>query len=474
MPLKEINLFGHDIKSISPLASSMRHMNCHYIIDPTLEKERVLVGFPGSEVFAKIGGKARGFHSVSNGKGLYVVQGTRVLKVERSGEVKLIGNIESETLPIYMADSGVQLMIVDGLAGYIVELTPPEGTEQTVTKITSEFFPKNPTSVIFNTGRFLVNNLGTGQFHGSKIFDGLVWDGLDFATAETFPDNIVSLANGGFGVFYLMGNETVETWYNTGGPDFPYALMSGGVMNVGLLSQRSIVTLGNSIIFLGISQTEGQNFYQLEGQSIQNITNSQMAFIIKEMANAPLTYACGYSANGSPIYQITFIGSNRTFFYDANIGLWGERSSRGIGSHIFGFGVYSLGEQYFTSRFGETIFRMNDKLIKDGDFFQDLEFVGRHISLDEDQFSLSELQFKMEVGQGELAKFYDNPVVMLSYSKDGGYSWTPELQGSIGRLGDYLIRLVWRRLGYATDFCVKLRITDIVKRKIISALISLR
>ena len=56
-----------------------------------------------------------------------------------------------------------------------------------------------------------------------------------------------------------------------------------------------------------------------------------------------------------------------------------------------------------------------------------------------------------------------NPQAMLSISKDNGHTFGAELWKSIGMAGDYLARVVWRRLGVGRDWVFKLRVTDPVK-----------
>jgi hypothetical protein len=478
--MQEIDLFGQDLKAISPIVSSMSHVNCHYIVDPSLERGRILIGFHGSEKLTSLGSqKIRAIYNTSNGQGVYAVSGNEVFKIIIGGNFIRVGVIETTDTPVQMADSGRELMIVDSVNGYILDISQPEidvlAVPTEIIKITDEDFPEKPRSVIFNTGRFLVSSLGSGRFYGSDIFDGKSWQGLNFATAETYPDNITSLVNGNFGTFYLIGSQTIEIWYNDGGPDFPYSLMSGGVLNYGsVVEHTAIIRLGEDVIFLGTSQAEGKNFYLISGQSVRNITNPEMSDIIRKLRFPDLYKAIGYNVNSSPIFQVTFTENNKSYFYDGKTGLWGERKSRGIEGHIFELGTYAYGQQFFTSRLDGTIFKLNSLVIKDGEYFQDLEFIGRHTSTGEERFTVDAIQFKMEVGQGKLDDYNQAPVATLSYSKDGGFTWTPEIFGKMGKVGEYLIRLIWRRLGTARDIVFRLKITDLVERKIISAFINLR
>ena len=60
-----------------------------------------------------------------------------------------------------------------------------------------------------------------------------------------------------------------------------------------------------------------------------------------------------------------------------------------------------------------------------------------------------------------------NPQASLSWSDDGGHKWSNEYLASVGRVGSYKTRLIWRRLGYSRDRVFKLVIADPVKKAII-------
>jgi hypothetical protein len=57
----------------------------------------------------------------------------------------------------------------------------------------------------------------------------------------------------------------------------------------------------------------------------------------------------------------------------------------------------------------------------------------------------------------------------LEVSKDGGHSWGSEKTRSMGKIGEYRKRVIWRRLGRAYDFVFRLRTTDPVKTTIVGA-----
>jgi hypothetical protein len=61
------------------------------------------------------------------------------------------------------------------------------------------------------------------------------------------------------------------------------------------------------------------------------------------------------------------------------------------------------------------------------------------------------------------------PQAMLRWSDDGGSTWSKEHWTTIGALGKYQNRAIWRRLGQARDRVFEVVVTDPVKAVIVSA-----
>jgi hypothetical protein len=59
-------------------------------------------------------------------------------------------------------------------------------------------------------------------------------------------------------------------------------------------------------------------------------------------------------------------------------------------------------------------------------------------------------EFALDCATGEAGQGIE-PVVELSWSDDGGKTWGDPLQQSLGAVGNYLARVVWRRLGAGRD-----------------------
>jgi hypothetical protein len=59
--------------------------------------------------------------------------------------------------------------------------------------------------------------------------------------------------------------------------------------------------------------------------------------------------------------------------------------------------------------------------------------------------------------------------MMMRFSDDGGHTWSNEKRTSIGKLGQRLVRAIWRRLGKSRDRVYEISITDPVKVLIMGA-----
>ena len=61
------------------------------------------------------------------------------------------------------------------------------------------------------------------------------------------------------------------------------------------------------------------------------------------------------------------------------------------------------------------------------------------------------------------------PQAMLRWSNDGGSTWSSEHWTSIGKMGRYTNRAIWRRLGWSRDRIFEVVVSDPVKAVIVSA-----
>ena len=69
------------------------------------------------------------------------------------------------------------------------------------------------------------------------------------------------------------------------------------------------------------------------------------------------------------------------------------------------------------------------------------------LSSDDNRQSFNEIVIDVEHGQGLTNGQGEDPQMMLSWSDDGGYTWSNELWKSMGRQGEYHNKVRWDQLG---------------------------
>jgi hypothetical protein len=92
-----------------------------------------------------------------------------------------------------------------------------------------------------------------------------------------------------------------------------------------------------------------------------------------------------------------------------------------------------------------------------------------HITSDLQRQYFHELQLQFQPGVGLSTGQGSDPQVMLRWSNDGGSTWSEEHWTSIGKIGRYTNRAIWRRLGQARDRVFEVSISDPVKCVLVSA-----
>ena len=411
-----------------------------------------LRGTPGLKEWCDTGhyAEVRGVHKFGiNG---YAVVGNRVYRVSRDGaETLCSGTLDSSVGTVSIDNNGVQMMIVDGVTGYIV-------TSTTVSKITDDGFPANPKTVTSQDTYFLVTYGGNDWVAISDPADGTSWDTTQEFTAQGSPDHILAVFSDHRDVFAL-GEETFEVFYNSG-DDPPFARRPGSTQEVGIGAKYSVAQLDNTLFFL----TDKYQIVRYEGNSPVAVSTRSIEYQIGQYDIKSDAIGMGITIEGNAFYVLTFPTANETWCYNAATKFWNkltsypnERRWRGNcymyldGKHIVGDykngKLYELDFDTFTDN-SETIRRIRTTSA--------IRTEGK------DTFHY-QLEVFFESGVGLVTGQGSDPMAMLQYSDDGGHTWSSELWRSVGKIGKYQWRAVWNRLGSSRCRNYRLIVTDPVK-----------
>lgn len=438
-----------------------RRLNCIYDVRKDQDRAAIVVlGTPGTSVFCTLPTQpVRGWRVI--GTTLYVVAGTTLYSVTTGGAYTALATLPTVAQDVSMSDNSLQIIIVDGVAGYVYTLSTA-----TLTTITDTHFPNGATSVAFLNGRFIVNKPSTREFYVSQLLDGTNWTYMEslavFGTKENSSDLLleVDVLNG---TLVLWGQLSMEFWQDVGTVPLPYQRINGATQTWGLAAINSHVNINNTEMFLGISPDGGIKVMQLNGYTPVPVSDSDIDYLISNLSTVSDATALVYSAYGHSIYQLTFPTDNITIAYDTATNIWhtAQTGLAAVGRHVGNLGIAFNSRNYISDSTTGAIYLLDEDTYTDNGVAIPRELCTRHIRADGNEVFLSQLMLDLETGVGNTAA--TNPVVFISLSRDGGRTFGPEKQRTFGALGNYMRRVIFNRLGRGRDIVVKVRMTDPVK-----------
>ncbi|MFV2055413.1 MAG: packaged DNA stabilization protein [Thiohalomonadales bacterium] len=445
--------------SRSSNANAQELINYYTEVNPASSKANIVTyPTPGTELFKDLGAfPIRGLHEFLGD--LYAVSGSSLYKITPGAVVTNLGNITGDGL-VSMADSGKELCVVTGFDGYIYSAA--NGLD-----LISDpaWFPSD--IVIYRNRRFIFIRKGTNQFFISKAYDGRNFDASQWDQITTNPDLLVSgIADHAY--IWLFGSKSTNIWTYTGDElNFPFREVTGTALERGCGAIRTPVRLNNVIYWLG----DNGVVYQGQGFRIQRISTHAIETAINSYPIFGDAYSYTYEEGGHPFMVITFPSGNATWMYDASISdpskAWSQRRTGLIGRHL-GMAYAHLGERHYVGDYRSgKIHRSSLDLLTDNGEIIYRTATSPMINANRKRVFLDRLEIDIESGVGNTTA--PNPQVMLTYSDDGGKTWSKEKFASMGPVGTYMTRLKFHNLGSFYQRIFKLRIADTVKTVILDA-----
>lgn len=465
----KIGLVGPSYQERSIPFDAQRTINLYPVFDKDGKEVSALYGTPGLSLFATAGtGPVRGSYASANGRA-FVVSGSNLYELTSVGATTLRGSLETASGIVSIDENGLQLAICDGESAYIFTYAT-----NAFVRVTDSDFPSAGT-ITFIDGYFAVNKNDSGVFYISSSYDGTAWAALDFATAESSPDELLRVINA-VGQLWLLGTFTTEVWTNTGASAFPFERISGAKMEMGILAPHSAVAVDNSLFWVGRDRIGSGIVYRAQGFTPQRISTSAIELLLQQASSPETLRAYTYQQDGHTFYVITGGGMDTTLVYDISTQLWHERtylnSSGEFEQHLGACGMFAFSQQLVGSRIDGKIYTMSlDVYSDDGDEIAS-ERIYTHLSDEDKRIRFNQLVISMETGVGLQSGDGSDPQITLWISKDGGRTYSNGYMTSFGAVGNYITRAEFRRLGIASNITFKVRITDPVKRALIGSYLS--
>ena len=317
---------------------------------------------------------------------------------------------------------------------------------------------------------FVYNRPDTQQFGASNALSPIS-GATSFSSKDGAPDNLMALIVDHREV-YLLGEVSSEVWIDAGTSPFPFQRIPGTSTQHGIAAKFSVARLGNSFAYLSRNIRGQAQIVQMNGYVPTRISTHAVE---NSLTNQTVTDAVGwtYQLEGHEVYVISFPSINLTWCYDVASGMWHKwlytnnlgQYERARGNCCVQFqglvmvGDYANGKIYKLDPMNYT---------DDGQYVRRLRRAP-HLVTDFQREYFDELQIQFQPGVGNSTGNGVNPQAMLRWSDNGGSTWSNEHWTSIGLIGKYANRAIWRRLGWARDRVFEVSITDPVKAVIVSA-----
>lgn len=427
---------------------------------------------PGLRLLATIGkGPIRALWShQTNGEDAYVVSGNELFKIDLSYNATKLGDIAG-TGPVSIADNGTQLFFATNPKGYIYD-----EVANIFAEITDPDFPGAAT-VGFVDGYFVFNQPDTQKLWVTSLYDGTMVDPLDFASAEGAPDSITAI-NVDHREIWVFGTNSIEVWYDAGTSPFPLQRIQGAFNELGCLAPFSVAKLDNALFWLGNDARGYGMVYRANGYNGVRVSTHAIEYAIQSYGDVSDAIAYTYQQEGHSFYVLTFPTANKTWVYDVSTGAWHERASFDNGiltRHRSNCQMNYQSQTVVGDYLNGNIYALDLNTYDDNGAIQKWIRSWRALPSGENNLKRTaqhSLQLDCESGTGTNTGQGSDPQVMLRWSDDGGHTWSNEHWVSMGKIGQYFRRAIWRRLGMTTklrDRVYEVSGTDPVKVVIMGA-----
>jgi hypothetical protein len=307
-------------------------------------------------------------------------------------------------------------------------------------------FPNGCETISYMNGRFIACEPNTQNFYVSEPLDGWYWDALNVQTVDSNPDYVVGQV--------VSHNELIvfcetsgEVFYDSGTIPTPFVRNSSGVFEVGCLAPFSIAKLDNSVFWLGQSDEGKGCVYRLNGYNPVKISSYSIEQAIQAMTTISDAAAFSYQKDGHHFYVLTFPTSEKTFVFDANTNLWHERASFVVSE----FGrwepkdhLFFSGKHYVTDALSTNLYSLDSSTYSNGTNPCKILRSFKSPSSDMKRVRHNSLEVEGEFGIGSSAG--SDPQLMMRWSDDN-HTWSNLKTKSLGKVGEYAKRVIFKRLG---------------------------
>lgn len=384
--------------------------------------QHTLESFHGLKAFSTGTGLNRGvFENLGT---FYKLSGTTLSSVSSAGVVTTLGTIPGDSRAVFDGFGTSIVIAVDGVAYTWDGSTLTTGndvdfeTPQTVTTINNRAIYDG------DNGRFAVSDVGAA----------LTIDALNYATAETIPDNLLRPYRFNTTV-YMFGSKHIEQWWNNPAvKNPPFSRIEGGLITIGLGAIHSIANDGTLVYFFA----NDNQVYALNSGVPVPLLPKVIVREIKAFTTKDDAVGWTMQVDGQWFYVLKFPDAGRTFIYPKG-GEWFELSSGVSGGRYSGDGyAFAYGKHLIPDEDGNIYELDPDTYDEDGAVIRRVRTLspihGGLFGVPGKELEIAFLKLNGRTGTGLLTGQGSDPAIILQYSNDGE-NFETEVWGRAGKMG---------------------------------------
>ena len=267
---------------------------------------------------------------------------------------------------------------------------------------------------------------------------------LNYTGADASRDSLVELVDIGTAVA-AFGQRSIEFFGVTSNPDQPFQPIVEASQKIGVMYNRQVKAIGNTVYFWGNPERGTPGLFQLQGLNYSRVSTEDIERAVMDAQhNNGAVSLDGWMLNGHPIIKLTALLSSgeKTLLFDAATGAT-TTITPGAPFHGRSWTCSAGGNLIFGNPKGIGVIRMHEV-----DLAVPRSLTTDHVTSEMmDRFTVDNVRVDVT----------DMPAIGLEYSKDGGATWIGlgEANGSNATTR----RAQWNRLGIGREFTFRLSST---------------
>jgi hypothetical protein len=385
---------------------------------------------------------------------------------QTSGATVALANGLPGTMPVTIASnlrpSGEQCIVVTDTQGALLIDTAtaavlPYPTQPAVSMSSMR-------SVEYYSGYFFFTKV-SGEIWASDLQDINIPD-QSVATAEYVADDLLRCKSTGTALV-VMSTRSIEFWVDVGNSPFP--CVRQGTLDVGLLGRWCVAGGANEWENGLLWIAQDCSVRRLQGYQAPVVSTEDVARDIRDYIGNPEVLRCKvYTFDQQAMYAIS--SPAWTWEYNLTSGAWNRRDSYGLPHNRSRF------TRNFRNRWYAQDVKVGCLMEIDPDVFDEdgERYRWRCESGPIGEFPanvrLPSIDINMTVGVGIInrpAPYETAPVVMVSWSHNGGANWSNPIARSMGEEGRFSTKITVNALGRSTSQGTRIRL-DVVDPVLVS------